>query len=177
MYLLREGSGDGPRVQLLGCGAILREVMAGAELLANDWGVTADIWSCPSFTELRREAIDVERWNLLHPTEPARKSYVESCLEPRQGPIVAASDYVRLFADQIRPFVPTGRRYRVLGTDGFGRSDYRRRLRHFFEVDRRWVALAALEQLAKDGAIPTSQVGEAIRRYEIDPEKPNPATV
>ena len=175
MYLFRAGEGKGPRVQLLGCGAILREVIAAADLLAQDWGVVADIWSVPSFTELRREAMDAERWNLLHPTAPARVSHVETCLGGREGPVVAATDYMRLFADQIRPYVP--RRYRVLGTDGFGRSDYRRRLRDFFEVDRRWVTLAALESLAKEGTVPAARVAEAIAKYGIDPEKPNPATV
>jgi pyruvate dehydrogenase E1 component len=162
-------------VQLLGCGSILREVIAAADLLQQDWGVSADIWSCPSFTELRRDAIDAERWNLLHPTEAPRKSWVETCLDGRQGPVVASTDYIRLFADQIRPYVKA--RYRVLGTDGFGRSDYRRKLRHFFEVDRHWVTLAALESLAKDGAVPAARVAEAIQKYGIDPEKPNPATV
>jgi pyruvate dehydrogenase E1 component len=178
MYLFRAAEGaaaGGKRVQLLGSGTILREVIAAAELLANDWGVAADIWSVPSFTELRREAIDVERWNLLHPAETPRRSHVETCLADRQGPVVAATDYMRLFADQIRPYVP--RRYRVLGTDGFGRSDYRRKLRHFFEVDRRWVALAALESLVKEGALPASTQAEAIKKYGLDPEKPNPATV
>jgi pyruvate dehydrogenase E1 component len=137
--------------------------------------VAADIWSVPSFTELRREAIGVERWNLLHPTETPRRSYVETCLAGRGGPVVAATDNVRLFADQIRPFVPG--RYRVLGTDGFGRSDYRRKLRHFFEVDRRWVALAALESLVKEGVLPASTQAEAIKKYGLDPEKPDPATV
>jgi pyruvate dehydrogenase E1 component len=175
MYLFRAGEEKGPRVQLLGCGTILREVIAAAELLAKDWGVAADIWSVPSFTELRREAIEVERWNLLHPTATPRRSHVESCLGGREGPVVAATDYMRLLADQIRPFV--SQRYRVLGTDGFGRSDYRRRLRDFFEVDRRWVTLAALEALVKEGTLPASKLAEAISRYGIDPEKPNPAMV
>jgi pyruvate dehydrogenase E1 component len=177
MYLLAEGKGakKAPRVQLLGSGTILREVIAAADLLRDDWGVVADIWSCPSFTELRREAIGAERWNLLHPDAEPRQSWVEACLGPRQGPVIAATDYMRLFADQIRTWVP--RRYRVLGTDGFGRSDFRRRLRDFFEVDRRWVALAALESLAREGAIPNGKVAEAIKKYGIDPEKANPATV
>jgi pyruvate dehydrogenase E1 component len=179
MYLLSEGEGGGngqtPRVQLLGCGTILREVMAGAELLRQDWGVAADVWSCPSFTELRREAMAVERWNLLHPEETPRKSWVERCLEGRQGPAVASTDYVRTFADQIRPYVH--RRYHVLGTDGFGRSDYRRKLRDFFEIDRRWVALAALQSLAAEGAVPRSRVAEAIAKYGINPDKPAPWTV
>ncbi|MGA8601813.1 MAG: pyruvate dehydrogenase (acetyl-transferring), homodimeric type, partial [Beijerinckiaceae bacterium] len=149
MYLLKEGqAGKGPRVQLLGSGTILREVIAAADML-KEYGVNADIWSCPSFTELRREAIETERWNLLHPQEPARQSYVETCLSGRRGPVIAASDYMRLFADQIRTWVPG--RYRVLGTDGFGRSDYRKKLRTFFEVDRHWVTVAALKSLAEDG--------------------------
>jgi pyruvate dehydrogenase E1 component len=182
MYLFREGGparkGRGrakprPRVQLLGSGTILREVIAGADLLADDFGVDADIWSAPSFTELRREALEVERWNLLHPTETPRQSYVASCLDGRQGPVVASTDYVKAFADQIRPFVPGT--YRVLGTDGFGRSDYRRKLRRFFEVDRYFVALAALQSLAQEGAVPAETVAKAIAKYGIDPEKPDPA--
>jgi pyruvate dehydrogenase E1 component len=182
MYLFREGgparkgrsrAKPRPRVQLLGCGTILREVIAGADLLADDFGVDADVWSAPSFTELRREGLDAERWNLLHPTEPPRQSYVTGCLAGRQGPVVAATDYVRAFADQIRPFVPGT--YRVLGTDGFGRSDYRRKLRRFFEVDRYFVALAALQALAQEGTVPAGTVAKAIAKYGIDPEKPNPA--
>ena len=176
MYLLKEGETaeqQAARVQLLGSGTILREVIAAADLLARDFGVVADIWSVPSFTELRREGLEVERWNLLHPTEPPRRSYVETCLAERDGPAIAATDYMKTFADQIRPFVP--RRYRVLGTDGFGRSDYRKALRRFFEVDRYFVAVAALKALAEDGAIPASTVADAIRKYGIDPEKPNPA--
>jgi pyruvate dehydrogenase E1 component len=176
MYLFKEGAAKGgPCVQLLGSGTILREVIAAADLLATDFGVSADIWSCPSFTELRREAIDAERWNLLHPEEVSRKSYVETCLAGRRGPVIAATDYMRLFADQIRTWVPG--RYRVLGTDGFGRSDYRKKLRSFFEVDRHWVAVAALKSLAEDGAVKPSVVSDAIRRYGLDPNKPNPATV
>ena len=150
-------------------------MIAGADLLAQDFGIAADIWSCPSFTELRREAMSVERWNMLHPTEAPRQTYVETCLAGRGGPVIAASDYMRLFADQIRPYVPG--RYRVLGTDGFGRSDYRKKLRHFFEVDRHWVALAALQALAEDGKVETSVVADAIRKYDIDPSKPAPWTV
>jgi pyruvate dehydrogenase E1 component len=175
MYLLKEAS-DGkkqkPRVQLLGCGTILREVMAAGELLERDFGVAADVWSVTSFTELRREGLGVERWNLLHPQETPRMSYVEQCLAKRQGPAIAATDYIRAFADQIRPFV--SRRYVVLGTDGYGRSDTRKQLRHFFEVDRYYVALAALKALADEGAIPVSKVSEAMKKYKIDPKKPDP---
>ena len=135
----------------------------------------ADIWSCPSFTELRREAIEIDRWNMLHPEETPRKSYVETCLGGQAGPVIAATDYIRLFADQIRTWVPGN--YRVLGTDGFGRSDYRKKLRNFFEVDRHWVAVAALKALADEKAIKPSVVSDAIRKYGLDPDKPNPSTV
>jgi pyruvate dehydrogenase E1 component len=174
MYLLREGTGDSRRatVQLLGSGTILREVISAADLLEQDWGVVANVWSCPSFTELRREGMETERWNLLHPEEPQRKTYVEQCLEGRAGPAVAATDYVRTFADQIRPFVK--RTFKVLGTDGFGRSDFRKQLRKFFEVDRHYVAVAALKALAEDGSVPASKVTEAIRKYAIDTNKPCP---
>jgi pyruvate dehydrogenase E1 component len=164
-------------VQLMGSGTILREVIAGAELLAKDWGVQADIWSCPSFTELRREGLDADRWNLLHPSDAPRKSYVESRLEGSSGPIIASTDYMKIFADQIRPFVPKGRTYRVLGTDGYGRSDTREKLRHFFEVNRYWTAIAALKALADEGTVKASVVADAIRKYGIDPNKPNPVTV
>jgi pyruvate dehydrogenase E1 component len=176
MYLFQQG-GDSksPRVQLLGSGTILREAIAAADLLKNDFGVDADVWSVPSFTELRREGLEVERWNMLHPTSPQRRSYVETCLADRRGPAVAVTDYIKAFADQIRPYVP--KRYRVLGTDGFGRSDYRKRLRSFFEVDRYYVALAALKALADEKQIPVSKVDAAIKKYNIDPEKPNPVKV
>jgi pyruvate dehydrogenase E1 component len=177
LYLLRESraGGERPRVQLMGSGAILREVLAAADLLETDWGVAADVWSATSFTELRREGLAAERWSLLHPEAPRRPSFVETSLAGHAGPVVAASDYIRLFADQIRPFVP--RRYRVLGTDGFGRSDRRSRLRHFFEVDRGFVVLAALQALAEDGSIPAAQVGAALHKLDIDPEKPDPTRV
>jgi pyruvate dehydrogenase E1 component len=173
MYLLRTAEGDGPRVQLMGSGTILREVEAAAELLRDDFGVAADVWSVTSFTELRREGMDAERWSMLHPTEAPRASYVESRLAERPGPVVAATDYMRAFADQIRPYVP--RRYRVLGTDGYGRSDFRAALRGFFEVDRRYVAVAALGALAADGEAEPAKVKDAIERYGIDPDRPAPA--
>jgi pyruvate dehydrogenase E1 component len=162
-------------VQLLGSGTILREVIAAAELLENDWGVAADLWSCPSFTELRRDGIDVERWNTLHPEDKPRQAYVQQCLEGRSGPVVAASDYVRAFADGIRRWVPG--RYKVLGTDGYGRSDTREQLRRFFEVDRFHVTVAALKALADDELVPAAKVAEAIRKYGVNAEKANPARV
>ena len=176
MYRFRQGgAGSGPRVQLLGSGTILREVIAAADLLKNDWGVEADIWSCPSFTLLARDGNECARLNLLHPTKPPRTCHVGECLKDTRGPVIASTDYVRAFAEQIRPFVP--RRYTVLGTDGFGRSDTREKLRYFFEVDRHWVTLASLAALAEDGAIERQKVADAIRKYGIDPEKPNPLTV
>jgi pyruvate dehydrogenase E1 component len=176
MYkLIDGGKADGPRVQLMGSGTILREVMAAAELLKKDWGVTADVWSCPSFNELRRDGIAAERWNLLHPGDKPRLSYVAQCLAGTKGPVIASTDYMRVFADQIREFVP--RRYKVLGTDGFGRSDSRDNLRRFFEVNRNYVAVAALKALAEDGEVPATKVAEAIKKYGIDVEKPAPWTV
>jgi pyruvate dehydrogenase E1 component len=168
MYLLREGQGEGPRVQLFGSGTILREVIAGAELLERDCGIASDVWSVTSFTELRRDGLEVERWNRLHPLEEQRESYVARSLAGREGPFVAATDYMRAFADQIRPFVPG--RYAVLGTDGFGRSDYRAKLRQFFEVDRHHVAVTALKALADDGVIEPKVVQDAIEGYGINAE-------
>ncbi len=161
-------------MQLLGSGTILNEVLAAADLLESDFGVAADVWSVTSFTELRRDGIEVERWNMLHPIEEPRRAYVTEQLEQREGPVVASTDYLRAFADQIRQWVPRG--YRVLGTDGFGRSDSRRALRRFFEVDRHYVALAALKELADSGEIDAGRVKEAIDRYEIDAEAPMPTT-
>jgi len=177
MYRFRQGgAGDAPRVQLLGSGTILNEVIAAATLLKDDWGVEADIWSCPSFTQLARDGVDATRHNRLHPDAKApRVSHVEQCLKDTSGPVIASTDYVRAFAEQIRPYVP--RRYTVLGTDGFGRSDTREKLRHFFEVDRYWVTLAALSALADENKVDRAKVAQAIKKYGIDPEKPNPLTV
>jgi pyruvate dehydrogenase E1 component len=181
MYAFAKGGDSkGPRVQLLGCGAIFREAMAAADLLRQDWQVEADLWSCPSFNELARDGHETERWNRLHPTQPPRIAHVTQCLAPthgleKRGPVIAATDYIKLFADQIRPYVPG--RYVVLGTDGFGRSDTREKLRHFFEVDRYWITLAALSALADDGLVQKDVVVAAIAKYGIDPAKPNPITV
>ena len=136
--------------------------------------MAADVWSVTSFTELRRDGLDCERWNLLHPTEPQRTSYVARQLASHPGPVVASTDYMKLFADQIRPFVPDGRSYRVLGTDGFGRSDFRAKLRSHFEVDRHFVVLAALRSLADDKAVKPAVLAKAIAKYGIDPDKANP---
>jgi pyruvate dehydrogenase E1 component len=175
MHRIQTGTGDGPKVQLLGAGCILRETLAAADLLANNFGVVSDVWSVTSFNELRREGIDCERWNLLHPEETPRQSYVASQLDDTAGPVIAATDYMRTYADQIRPYI--SRRYSVLGTDGFGRSDMRSQLRKFFEVNRYYIALAALKAVADEGQIPAAKVSEAIAKYRIDPDKPNPVTV
>ncbi len=179
IYLLRPGgsprSKRKPRVQLLGSGTILREVLAAADQLSDDWGVEADVWSVTSFTELRRDGIDVERYNMLHPLSKPRRAYVTECLEGHRGPVIASTDYMRAFADQIRQWVPAP--YRVLGTDGYGRSDFRRALRSFFEIDRRYVTVAALRELSELGEVKPEVVQEAIERYEIDTEAPMPTTV
>ena len=177
MYLFKQGakSKKEARVQLMGSGTILREVIAAADLLEKDFGVSSDIWSVTSFTELRRDGIDCERWNMLHPEDKPRISYIEQCMAGHAGPVIAATDYMRSFADQIRNFLPG--HYKVLGTDGFGRSDTRKHLREFFEVDRFYVAVAALKALADEGAIKASEVSRAIALYKINPDKPNPVTV
>jgi pyruvate dehydrogenase E1 component len=171
LHRIREA--QAPRLQLLGAGTILREVIAGADLLREDFGIEADVWSAPSFTELRRDGLAADRWNMLHPGDEPRRPWVARCLDAERGPVVAATDYMKAVPDGIRAWVPGT--YRVLGTDGFGRSDWRRDLRRFFEVDRHHVAVAALTALADDGAIERETVAEAIARYEIDPEAPDPA--
>jgi pyruvate dehydrogenase E1 component len=166
-----------PRVQLLGSGTILREVIAASELLENEFGVVCDIWSCPSFSELRKDGFDAERWNRLHPEGTQRVPYVTACLADRQGPAIAATDYVREYADQIRAFMPDGKKYTVLGTDGFGRSDTRENLRRFFEVDRYYIAQAAISALAAEGKMTTKDVARAIKTWKLDGDKPNPVSV
>ena len=169
MYLLWETPDhDRPRVQLLGSGTILREVLAAAEMLDSDFGIGADVWSVTSFTELRRDGIEVERHNMLHPLSEQRSAYVTDCLRNRRGPVIASTDYLRAFADQIRQWVPD--HYRVLGTDGFGRSDFRHALRRFFEVDRHYVVVAALKELADNGEVEARVVQDAIERYHLDPD-------
>jgi pyruvate dehydrogenase E1 component len=173
MYRVQEAQGDRERVQLLGSGTILREALAAAELLRDDFHVDADVWSVTSFSELRRQGSAVERWNLLHPSEPQRLTAVEECLADRTGPVIAATDWVRAVPEQIRPFVPM--RYRTLGTDGFGRADGRARLRDFFEVNRFFITIAALKALSDEGRVPPAVVRQAIEKYGVDPEKPDPA--
>jgi pyruvate dehydrogenase E1 component len=176
MYLLDVNESPGKiRVQLMGSGTILREVIAAAELLMDDFGIPADVWSVTSFNELRRDALEVERWNHLHPDEPQRKTYVEQCFGDRPGPYVAATDYMKIVADQIQGWVPGN--FYSLGTDGYGRSDARKALREHFEVDRRFIAITALNALAEDGVLDQKTVGQAIKKYGIDPDRPDPVTL
>jgi pyruvate dehydrogenase E1 component len=174
MYLCKPGGKAAQRVQLLGSGTILRESMAAQELLEKDWGIAADVWSCPSFNELTREGQDCERHNLLHPTAEPRVSFVSQQLGKSEGPVVASTDYMKAYAEQIRSFIPKGRNYKVLGTDGFGRSDFRSKLREHFEIDRHYIVLAALKALSEDGTLPVAKVAEAIKKYGINTDKINP---
>jgi pyruvate dehydrogenase E1 component len=174
MYLLEEGAKKTPRVNLLGSGTILRESMAAKKLLEEEWGVAANVWSCPSFNELARDGQDCERWNLLHPTETPRVSFVAQQLDKHAGPVIASTDYMKNYAEQIRAFIPKGRTYKVLGTDGFGRSDFRSKLREHFEVNRHYIVVAALKTLADEGSLPVAKVAEAISKYGINANKINP---
>jgi pyruvate dehydrogenase E1 component len=177
MYLLQEGEKKAKqRVQLIGSGTILRESIFAAELLKNDWNIAADVWSAPSLTLVARDGIDCERWNMVNPTKPQRVPYVTGLLKDSSGPIVATTDYIRSFAEQIRPYVPQGRSFKVLGTDGFGRSDSRAKLREFFEVNRYYITVAALRSLADEGKIEMSVVEKAVVKYGLNPNKPNPVT-
>jgi pyruvate dehydrogenase E1 component len=175
MYLLNIGGRGKVRVNLLGSGTILREVLKAAEILERDYGVPADIFSVPSYTELRREALAIERWNLLHPDQPQKQPYVAKCLGEREGPFIAASDYMKTVPDQIRQWVPG--KFLVLGTDGYGRSDARAALRDFFEVDHRYIVLAALKALADESKLDRATVMACFAKFGIDPEKPDPVTV
>jgi pyruvate dehydrogenase E1 component len=175
MYKFSESKAKGEKVQLMGSGVILREVIAAAELLEKDWGVSADVWSITSFNELRKEGLDATRWNMLNPEKPQRLSFVAESLKDAKGPVIASTDYMKAFAEQISPFVKN--QFVVLGTDGYGRSDSREALRSFFEVDRYYVVLASLKALVDEGKIPASKASEAIKKYKLDANKPNPTTV
>lgn len=175
MYSFSKSKAKGEKVQLMGSGVILREVIAAAELLANDWNVAADVWSVTSFNELRRDGLDAERWNMLNPELPQRLSFVAEVMQGAQGPTIASTDYMKAFAEQIAGFVPG--KFVALGTDGYGRSDSREALRAFFEVDRYYVVVATLKALADEGKIKPSQVTAAINKYQLDANKPNPTTV
>ena len=173
MYLFKEFNNKGKtKIQLLGCGTILREMLAAAEVLSKDYGVDSDVWSVTSFNELRREGMEIERKNLLNPGEKPEKSYVQKCLSKRDGPIIAASDYMRTYADQIRPYL--SKPFYSFGTDGYGRSDSRKKLRKFFEVDKEHIVTYALSALAKEQLIPSKYAEKAMKKYNIDKEKPIP---
>ena len=173
MYLFKEFNNKGKiKIQLLGCGTILREIIAAAEVLSKEYNIDSDIWSVTSFNELRKDGMETERKNLLNPGEKPEKSYVEQCLEKRDGPIIAASDYVRSFADQIRPYL--SKPFYSFGTDGYGRSDGRKKLRKFFEVDKEHIVTYALSALAKEQLIPSKFAEKAMKKYNIDKNKPIP---
>jgi pyruvate dehydrogenase E1 component len=175
MYLLQVGGQGKIRAQLMGSGTILREVLGAAELLMQDFGIPTDVWSVTSFNELRRDALEVERWNQLHPSLKTRKCYIEKCFAERPGPYIAATDYMKIVADQVQRWVPG--RFISLGTDGYGRSDSRKALRQHFEVDKRYIAISALNALADDGVLDQKTVAEAIKKYGIDPDRPDPVTL
>jgi pyruvate dehydrogenase E1 component len=158
----------------MGSGTILRESLAAQELLANEWGVAADVWSCPSFNELTRDGQDAERFNMLHPLETPRVPFVAQQLAKHGGPVIASTDYMKNYAEQIRSFIPKGRTFKVLGTDGFGRSDFRSKLREHFEINRHYIVVAALKALSEEGAVPVAKVAEALKQYGIKTDKVNP---
>jgi len=166
---------ENPTMRLLGSGPLMGEVLAAAELLKKDWHIEPGIWNVTSFSELRRDAEEIERWNLIHPENDPKHSHLEQCLSKHHVPTVAVSDYVKMVSEQIGPYVPGP--YYALGTDGFGRSDTRENLRHFFEVDRYYIVLTAIRALALDGKMDMSKVDEAMKKYNLDPEKPSPITV
>ena len=162
-------------IQLLASGSMLNEVIEAAKILKDDWGIGSDIWSVTSFSELHREAEDKSRWNTLHPTSKPKQSYLESCIKDKNGPVVAVSDYVKLVAEQIAPYLKCP--FIALGTDGFGRSETRDELRSFFEINRYYITMAAIESLSKEGKIDKVEIQKAIEKYNLDPEKSNPTTV
>lgn len=170
-----KNDGKTPTVQLMGSGTILNEVIAAADILEAEYGVASNIWSATSMNELRREGLEIDRWNTLHPEEKPKISYVEQCLQDENGPVIAATDYMKIYADSIRPFVPS--RYVVLGTDGFGRSDDREQLRNHFEVNHKYIVVSALSALFEDGSITAEVVKKAIKQFDIDPNKPSPDTL
>ena len=176
MYLLEDAvaTAGQPQVNLLGSGTILRESIAARQLLAMDWGVAAKVWSCPSFNELARDGQDTERWNLLHPTETPRVPFVAQQLAGHAGPVICSTDYIKVYGEQIRAYIPKGTIYKVLGTDGFGRSDFRSKLREHFEINRHYIVVAALKTLADDGTLPLAKVAEAIQKYGLNVDKINP---
>ena len=175
IYLLKSGENGKIKVQLLASGSMVNEVIEASKLLKSDWGIDSDIWSVTSFSELHREAEDKKRWNTLHPDSANKQSYLQTCLNPENGPVIAVSDYVKLVAEQIAPYIDCS--FVALGTDGFGRSETRKELRTFFEVNRYYIVLAAIESLKNLGLVENSDVKKVISIYNLDPEKPNPIKV
>ena len=176
IYLFKEFNNKGKiKIQLLGCGAILREMIAAAEILSSEYNIDSNVWSVTSFNELRKDGMEVERRNLLHPTKKPEKSYVEKCLGKMEGPIVAASDYIKSYADQIRPYI--SKPFYSFGTDGYGRSDGRKQLRKFFEVDKEHIVSYTLSVLAKEQLIASRDAVKAMKKYKIDKDKPIPTVL
>ncbi len=174
MYQFSTSKAKGEKVQLMGSGVILREVIEAQKILESDYGVSADVWSVTSFNELRKDALEIDRWNRMNPDKPQKESHVEKLLKKAEGPIIASTDYMKSFAEQIAVFLP--HKFVALGTDGFGRSDSRENLRHFFEVDRHYIVVATLKALSDEGKIKSSIVTDAIKKFKLDPNKPNPVT-
>ena len=173
MYLFKENNNKGKtKVQLLGSGTIIREIISASEILSKEYGIDSDVWSVTSFNELRKEAIEVERYNLLNPGKKSKKSYIEECLSKTEGPIISASDYMRLNSDQIRPFIRKS--FYSFGTDGYGRSDTRKNLRKFFEVDKEHIVAYGLSILSNEQLIASKHAVDAIKKYKIDKDKPMP---
>ena len=176
MYLFKEGGNKGKtKVQLLGSGTILREIIAASKILSKEYNIDSDIWSVTSFNELRRNGMETERVNLLNPNEKQKKTYVQKCLDKRDGPVIAASDYTRAFADQIRPY--TDKTFYSFGTDGYGRSDTRKNLRKFFEVDKEHIVAFTLSALAKEQLIGSKDANKAIKKFKIDKDRDFPANL
>ena len=174
MYPFSTSKVKGEKVQLMGSGVILREVIEAQKILENDYGVSADVWSVTSFNELRKDALEIDRWNRMNPDKPQKESHITKHLKKAEGPIIASTDYMKSFAEQIAVFLP--HKFVALGTDGFGRSDSRENLRHFFEVDRHYVVVATLKALSDEGKVKSSIVTDAIKKFKLDPNKPNPVT-
>jgi pyruvate dehydrogenase E1 component len=174
MYPFSTSKVKGEKVQLMGSGVILREVIEAQKILENDYGVSADVWSVTSFNELRKDALEIDRWNRMNPDKPQKESHITKHLKKAEGPIIASTDYMKSFAEQIAVFLP--HKFVALGTDGFGRSDSRENLRQFFEVDRHYVVVATLKALSDEGKIKSSIVTDAIKKFKLDPNKPNPVT-
>ena len=173
--LYKVHSTKNPKIRLLGSGPLMNEVMFAADLLKEDWGIEPGVWNVTSFSELRRDSEIISRWNLVHPGSTPKQSHLEKCLSVNQVPTIAVSDYVKMVSEQIAPYVPGS--YYSLGTDGFGRSDTRENLRRFFEIDRYYIVLTAIRALVDSGEFEKNMIEKVMKKYNLDPEKPNPITV